>query len=112
MKTKERNAKAEKKKESKKDYKVKYVGETGRSAYERALEHKRDFFNFAEHSHLLKHYLVHHKDIKMCDMRFGMRVKGSFRSAMERQIGEAIAIDREKRDGKILMNSKSEYNRC
>ena len=45
-------------------------------------------------------------------MRFGMRVKGSFRSAMERQIGEAIAIDREKRDGKILMNSKSEYNRC
>ena len=41
-----------------------------------------------------------------------MRVRKSFRSALERQVGEAIAIDMEQRKGLKLMNSKSEYNRC
>ena len=32
--------------------------------------------------------------------------------ALERQIGEAVAIDMEQRKGMELLNSKSEYNRC
>ena len=61
---------------------------------------------------MLKHYLACHRDMKMCDVKLGMKVRNSFRSALERQIGEAVAIDIEKRRGKQLMNSKSEYNRC
>ena len=96
----------------KKNYKVKYIGETGRSGYERGLEHLKDFENCEETSHLLKHYLLYHKDIKKNDMRFGMRLRRSYRTPIERQIGEAVAIDVEKRGGTNLMNSRSEYNRC
>ena len=104
--------KKDKEKKMKKEYKVKYVGETGRSAYERGAEHLSDFMNYDEGSHMLKHYLACHKDLKMNEVKFGMRVRNSFRSALERQVGEAVAIDVEKRKGKCLMNSKSEYNRC
>ena len=96
----------------KKNYKVKYIGETGRSGYERGLQHLKDFENCEETSHLLKHYLLYHKDIKKNDMRFGMRLRRSYRTPIERQIGEAVAIDVEKRGGTNLMNSRSEYNRC
>ena len=48
----------------------------------------------------------------MSEIKYGMRVRKSFRSALERQVGEAIAIDMEQRRGLRLMNSKSEYNRC
>ena len=96
----------------KKEYTVKYVGETGRSAYERGAEHLSDFLNYEEGSHLLKHYLACHRNLKMSDVKFGMKVRNCFKSAIERQIGEAVAIDVEKRKGVQLMNSKSEYNRC
>ena len=45
-------------------------------------------------------------------MRFGMRLRRSYKTPIERQIGEAVAIDVEKRGGTNLMNSRSEYNRC
>ena len=104
--------KKEKREKNKREFKVKYVGETGRSAYERGVEHISDFLNYDESSHLLKHYLSCHQSMRMSDVKFGMRVRNTFRSALERQIGEAVAIDIEKRKGITLMNSKSEYNRC
>ena len=112
MKRKKEKERKDEKKQGKREFKVKYIGETGRSGYERGVEHVRDFENCEETSHLLKHYLMFHKDVKKSDMRFGMRIRSSFRSPIERQIGEAIAIDRENRKGTVLMNSKSEYNRC
>ena len=97
----------------KKEYSVKYVGETGRSAYERGKEHVEDFYNLSEKSHLLKHYILEHqKEIKMQDLKFGMRVREVFNTAIERQVGEAVAISVEQRKGRKLMNSKGEYNRC
>ena len=110
--TKESQKIKEKENGRKKDYKVKYVGETGRSGYERGLEHLKDFENCDETSHLLKHYLLFHKDMKRSDMKFGMRLRKNYRTPIERQIGEAVAIDVERRKGTTLMNSKSEYNRC
>ena len=93
------------------DFKVKYVGETGRSRYKRGKEHVEDFRNLNDTSHLLKHYiLVHHNDMKPQNMEFEMRVRESYNTAIERQVGEAVAIAKEKRDGKTLMNSKAEYN--
>ena len=69
-----------KKKRKKKDYDVVYIGETWRSGYERGCEHVRDFQNLEEDSHLLKHYLRAHKDIKMDDMKFGIRIKAPIRN--------------------------------
>ena len=45
-------------------------------------------------------------------MRFGTRIRRSYRTPIERKIGEAVAIDFEKRKGTTLMNSRSEYDRC
>ena len=70
------------------------------------------FKNLNETSHLLKHYLQCHKYIKIEDLEVGMRVRGTFKSAIERQISEAVAISLEERKGTNLMNSKAEYNRC
>ena len=50
--------------------------------------------------------------MKLDELEFGMRVRKSFRTALERQVGEAIVISRESRAGTTLLNSKGEYNRC
>merc|ERR1712198_15843 len=42
----------------------------------------------------------------------GMKVKSTFKSAIERQISEAVAIGLAESKGLSLMNSKAEYNRC
>ena len=85
--------------------KVKYVGETNRSGYERGREHVKQFKNMEEGSHLLKHYLQCHRNIQMEEMEYGMRIRASFKSAIERQISEAVAIDLEEKSGTKLMNS-------
>ena len=88
------------------DFKVKYVGESGRSGYERGKEHVSDYVNFEETSHLLKHYILYHqKDMKPEEMEYGMRVKETFHTAIERQVAEAVSISTEKGKGKTLMNS-------
>ena len=90
-----------------------WVGETARSSYERSCEHVRDLKGLEDKSHLLKHYiLVHRNEIKLEDMEYGVRVRSRHKTALERQVGEAVAIHREKEKGIQLLNSKSEYNRC
>ena len=68
--------------------------------------------NFGEKSHLLKHSLIHHKEKGPEELKFGMKLRRQYRSALERQIGEAIAILEENEKGIHLINSKSEFNRC
>ena len=46
------------------------------------------------------------------DLKIGMRVVGQYRTALERQVGEAVKILDAQRKGKNLLNSKSEFNRC
>ena len=48
----------------------------------------------------------------MGDMEFGIRVTDTYKSAIERQIAEAVKIEREVKKGKNMLNSKSEFNRC
>ena len=74
------------------DFKFKYIGETNRSAYKRGKEHLRDFRDLNEGSHIPKHYLRHNRNISMNEMKVGMRVRAQYRSALERQIGEATSI--------------------
>ena len=44
---------------------VKYVGETSRSGYERINEHFKDFKNLSSQSHMLKHFIETHKNMKI-----------------------------------------------
>ena len=41
-----------------------------------------------------------------------MRVKLKFKTALERQVSEAVEIHQAQLKGYTLLNSKSEYNRC
>ena len=60
--------------------------------------------------HMLKHFLTSHKDDPTTEMVFRMKILGFSRSAYERQIKESVLIQSNR--GHILLNSKSEFNRC
>ena len=86
-----------------------YVGESSRSIYERGEEHWQDWRAKKDSSHILKHQEEVHSWKE--EPKFTMRVVRSYRSALARQIGEAVRIRRRGGEGRIL-NSKAEYNRC
>ena len=83
-----------------------YVGETCRSLHERSKEHWRDAITMKEESHMMQHQQQAHKDMK--NPEFNFRVVKSFKTSLERQIGEAIRIQSR---GNVL-NQRGEYNRC
>ena len=85
-----------------------YVGETSRSIYERSGEHWGDWRSNKEGSHMRKHQEEAHEGAAP---KFCMRVVKSYKSALSRQIGEAVRIRRRGGAGCIL-NSKSEFDRC
>ena len=86
-----------------------YVGETGRSLHERSREHWDSYRNGSKDSHILKHHLLHHNGEGEPEMVF--KVVGKYRSALSRQVGEAVKIRRRGGEGSLL-NSKGEFNRC
>ena len=85
-----------------------YVGESAKSVQERGMEHWRGFKERREDSHILKHHLLHHGGEG--DPQFHLRVVGHFRSALTRQVAEAVRIARWGEE--VVLNSKSEFNRC
>ena len=86
-----------------------YVGESSRSLFERGGEHWADWRTKKSSSHIAKHQEEAHKPED--DPQFTMRIIRSYRSALGRQVGEAVRIRRRGGEGMIL-NSKAEYNRC
>ena len=86
-----------------------YIGETARSHHERSREHWDSFKNGNKDSHILKHHLLHHGGEGEPEMHF--KIVGSYRSALSRQVGEAVKIRRRGGEGSIL-NSKGEFIRC
>ena len=85
-----------------------YVGETSRSIMERSREHWSGWRRDKDDNHIVRHQrLVHPGE----EPDFTMRVVKFSRSALERQLGEAVRIRRRGGEGAIL-NSKAEYNRC
>ena len=87
-----------------------YIGETARSAFERGEEHQKDLEHYRPKSHLLKHALIHHPEIEPNELKYGMKILSSHKTAFERQIREAVLI--ECNAGQFIMNSKVEYTRC
>ena len=83
-----------------------YVGETARSIQERAREHWDSFRSRNSDSHILKHWTLHHDSEG--EPEFIMKVVKYHKTALSRQVGEAIRIAKRG----IVLNSKSEYNRC
>ena len=83
-----------------------YVGETARSVQERAKEHWEGFKNKKEDNHILKHWVLHHNSTG--EPNFIMKVVKFHRTALSRQVGEAIRIHKRG----MVLNSKGEYNRC
>ena len=83
----------------------KYVGETSRSIYERAIEHQNDMEQLKPGSHFLKHLVdMHGKDEKE-NVRFGVKVIQFTRNSFERQVLESVIRHHQ------LLNSHSEFNR-
>ena len=85
-----------------------YVGETSRSIFERAGEHRRDAAAGQDDSHKMKHWKVTHPELQD-PPKFIIRVVASFQDAMSRQLSESVRIDLR---GENVLNSKSEYSRC
>ena len=84
-----------------------YVGETSRSIAERSREHWASYRGAKEDSHIWKHQQLEHGGEQA---KFVMRVIGSHKTALARQVSEAVRIRR--RGGEtMILNSKGEYNR-
>ena len=85
-----------------------YIGETSRTAYERGKEHQRDAQSKSEKSHVHNHREEIHQGEE--GKGFSMKVLRGHRSALARQIHEAVLIANSQSEN--LLNSKTEYNRC
>ena len=70
-------------------------------------EHYRDYLKQTQDSHIFKHLEVAHPG--KSEPNFEFRVKGKFKSALVRQVTEAVLI---RRAGESVLNSKGVYNRC
>ena len=68
------------------------MGETGRSIHERAKEHWSDTEGRSEESHMIKHWLSSHAEL-LLPPKFRMKVVGSFKDALSRQLSESVRID-------------------
>ena len=101
----------EKEKLKKNVKKYTYIGESARSVYERLWEHQNALEQLHPDSHILKHIVEVHGDEEIKDIIFQARVLRYAKTAFERQILESVLIQ-EHRENNIILNSKSEYNRC
>ena len=85
-----------------------YYGESARSAFERGTEHARDRVAEKEDSHMHQHIIAEHFGEE--GVKFKMKIEKVHRTAMYRQIHEAVLI---KMNGhKNILNSKTEFNSC
>ena len=82
-----------------------YIGESSRNAYTRGKEHLYQMEKKDKDSIMFRHYNHKHRDNEI--PTYKMSVTGTYRSALDRQISEAVKINRAPRD--IIINNKSEF---
>ena len=85
-----------------------YVGETSRTILERAREHWQAWRSNKSDSHIRKHQEICHGGAEEPD--FMLRAVSHHKSALSRQVAEAVRIMRRGGEGAVL-NSRAEYNR-
>lgn len=83
-----------------------YVGESARSAGERMTEHLDDAKARRKDSHIFKHWQNQHGG---ATTRFSFKIISFFSSPLERQVAEAIRIERT--GAERILNSKGMFNR-
>ena len=83
-------------KEVRSDIPTLYVGESIRSIYERSREHWAAARSSQEDNHMVRHQLAEHPGR---EPNFTMRAVKYFRSALTRQIAEAVRIRRRGEQG-------------
>ena len=69
-----------------------YVGETARSLFERAAEHRDDAEKQHDDSHMMKHWILDQQEEKEMP-RFEFRMVASFQDSLTRQDAESVRID-------------------
>ena len=69
-----------------------YIGESGRSLFERGKEHWKDFAEKKEESHIWYHHQLHHGGIG--EPKFHLRPIAFHQTALNRQLTEAVRIGR------------------
>ena len=82
-------------------------GETSRIILEWTKEHWKGYMGAKKDNHMWKHQEMEHKGEPA---KFIMRVEGSHKSVLSRQVREAVRLRRRGGEGNIL-NSKLKYNR-
>ena len=82
-----------------------YYGDTSRSFQEIMAEHLRDAEKFHPKSHIIKHWMTEHREVKQRPP-FAFSIVQKYKDCLSRQIGEAIKIYHT-RD--TILNSKCEY---
>ena len=87
-----------------------YIGESCRSAYERGREHQADYVKKKPENHQWKHQVNDHSGEEDSQLQFKWKVELQCKSALTRQISEAVLIRR--RGAGLILNSRAEYNRC
>ena len=86
---------------------VLYIGESGKSAFERADEHHKDVRYKPQKSHIKSHIDEEHGgDLEQA--KFGFKVLRTYKTAFQRQISEAVTIRLLTLHGKNLLNNKQE----
>ena len=83
-----------------------YIGETGKSGFERMVQHWRSWRGKEKDSFLWKHDLMVHGG-KMDESKLTAKIISKPRKALQRQIEEAVRIQEEKPG--TIMNSKSGF---
>ena len=78
---------------------------------ERACEHRKNTNKEEEKSYIRTHKEEVHPEEEE-ELRMKYSVDKRCKSALERQVREAVVIKLQARNGASLMNSKLEYNRC
>ena len=82
-----------------------YKGETGRSSYTRGLEHLDNLAAKSEEKSVLWLHSVYHHNSRE-DVQYLMRVTGSYKDSLDRQVMEKVHITNFK--GPVLLNRKNE----
>ena len=82
-----------------------YIGETSRNAYIRGKEHSLQLQKKSKDSVMYRHQEQKHNSNET--PTFTMTVTGSYRSALDRQISEAVKINRQPKHK--LINNKTEF---
>ena len=85
-----------------------YIGETHRSFWDRTQEHLADIRSKNSKNSLVKHWEEVHGD-QQSPPKYSFQVKKKCKSAIERQIWEALFIEVENSQGDYQINSKAEF---